>query len=310
MKHRIYFVTLMLTMICFITSCSKESDNTITTMRHAINFKVGLSDAKGQSKGHNYPWLYFQNAENYCSAVENIVLLDERYNDIADFEDALSYQSMRNTLTEEQRDSLRVFDEVLAALLNPEGKIQIGEYLLTINLIEHNLYVEDLSGNVSPFYMSTEDNFLDYINGKISKEELENSLQGQSSKLTKEDELTCEEDLTYYPNTKITMKLSASNAGIYSSIYSKISRTVVYFNGAPELFLQVQSGSYYRIKSTNQLVYMETKSNGGTSLFYRIRSYHSTTRFNIHDYSYTVYFSCEDQPYNPIQHTHHIPYYH
>jgi hypothetical protein len=300
----------MLTMICFITSCSKESDNTITTMRHAINFKVSLSDAKDQSKGHYYPWLYFQNAEDYCSAVENIVLLDERYSDIADFEDALSYQSMRNTLTEEQRDSLRVFDEVLAVLLNPEGKIQIGEYLLTINLIEHNMYVEDLSGNVSPFYMSTEDNFLDYINGKISKEELENSLQGQSSKLTKEDELTCEEDLTYYSgNKKLTMKLSASNAGIYSSIYSKISRTTGIVTGAPELFIQVQSGSYYRIKSTNQLVYMATTSNGGTSQFYKIRSYYSTTRFNIHDYSYTVYFSC-DQPYNPIQHTYHIPYYH
>lgn len=273
-----------------MTSCSKIEDNEVQNSLNPFGFDVSLSNQpKTINDSNNNQWLIFPTVDDYKEAVDYLVTLCDVYRDPSFFENSLNYNSMRRHYNETDRKSMNVDDDVLSVLLNPEGKIQIENYILTIDMIEQNVFVQNVNDSTDFFNFSTNNSFIDYLEGTVSKEELKKDVP--FTKSTRHDE--CEFSFPLYESSggTVTMEAYVSNSGIFSTMKAKISRSTIMLTGAPELFVQVKEGSYYIYRSTGTRINITPESEHGTDKSYTIRPVYTTKTFYISNYRFNVGFS-------------------
>lgn len=295
---KIKFSTLMLSVL-ILMSCTKESITDNNTS-NPYNFDVYLSNDDGlDTKESELPWLVFPTVQDYSDAVDFLIDQAKTENGLTMFEDSLGYKSTRSYYTEEERDSLNVIDDVLSTLLNPNGKIQISPYLIRIDMVQQMLHVQNLLDTSIHFDVSSDVDFIDFLNGDISMDDL--IKQEPNTKSTKLDKYIISREFVFCGRTHVdvNIKASASNAGIFSSINSKISISQVFLgSNKPYLYISVMPGSYYIYKSSGTMISIPTVTKSGTSKSYTINSYQGTRRFNIHNYRYIVNFRYGDDVLN------------
>ena len=108
-------------------------------------------------------WLFFNSREDYESA---IVLLNENERNLSLFEQGLQFTSMRCALSEKQRESIGVEDDLLATLLNPDGFIRIGNFIFKIDIVNNSAIVWDVNNGNEKRVFSIDDNVLDILFNK------------------------------------------------------------------------------------------------------------------------------------------------
>lgn len=289
MKRKLFLISTI-AMCFFALSCTKDiSENIINTNKFGFNVYLSEDNSKTNEFGMN-SWLVFPSVNDYEEAVSYLNKLQEEDN-LNSFEKQLNYISTRVYYSEIERDSLQIFDDVLATLLNPDGVIQICDYIIAIDMIHGELHVQNAADSTIDFITSTDNDFIDYIEGKITFEEL--NKPGVMQKSVKHDDYNVTRTFMFAGSTSVnvTMKASASNAGIFSSIYSQIYVDKIFVGeNAPHIYVEVMSGSYYVYKSSGTVMGIATETKSGKAKSYKISSYYGTRRFDIHNYRYNVKF--------------------
>ncbi len=119
------------------SSCSNDEDKSELVKERIINIRV--QHGTGQDINSS-DWLFFNSREDYERA---IAFLNENEGYIPLFEQELQFTSMRCALSEKQRESIGVEDDLLATLLNPDGFIRIGNFVFKIDIVNEEAIVWD-----------------------------------------------------------------------------------------------------------------------------------------------------------------------
>lgn len=287
MKRKLFLISTI-TMCFFALSCTKDiSENISNTNKFGFNVYLSEDNSKTNEFGMN-SWLVFPSVNDYEEAVSYLNKLQEEDN-LNSFEEQLNYISTRVYYSEIERDSLQIFDDVLATLLNPDGVIQICDYIIAIDMIHGELHVQNAADSTIDFITSTDNDFIDYIEGKITFEELNKPEIMQKS--VKHDDYNVVRTFMFAGSTSVnvTMKAWATNAGILSSIKSQIYIDQIFLgNNAPYISVETLSGGFYRLPNKKVTIPVETKS--GKTKSYTITSYSGFQRIDIHYYRYNVKF--------------------
>ena len=288
MKKQFFIAINFIVAAFLLCSCTKEITEDMNKT-NPFGFDVYLSsdNIKTDAPSAN-PWLVFPSVNDYKAAIDYLNQLEE-VGDLSVFEEQLNYVSTRTYYSEAERDSLQVYDDVLATLLNPDGRIQISDYIMSIDMILGEMHVQNAADSTIDFVISTDNDFVDYIEGKITFEEL--NKPDVMPKSVKHDDYNVTRTFMFNGSTSVnvTMKAWATNAGILSSIKSQIYVDQIFVgDNAPYIYVETLSGGFYRFP--NKKVSIATTTKSGKAKSYTITSYSGIQRFDIHNYRYNVKF--------------------
>ena len=129
MKKLFVLAVVVLCSTLFFNSCSKDNDKVSLTKERNINVCVNFNKEKNLNSSN---WLSFNSCEDYERA---IAFLNEKEGYLSLFEQDLHFSSMRCVLSESQREAIGVEDDILATLLNPDGFIQIDNFVFQIDIV-------------------------------------------------------------------------------------------------------------------------------------------------------------------------------
>lgn len=293
MKTRKYIITAMLLLVAVaaavLVGCKKENDGEKQNASessfvnfHGFDVKVQNNNGMLDTKGSN--WLCFATRKDYEKAVQ--VLTTSRNDEILpDFEDALSFNSMRRSLDENEREAIDIEDDVLATLLNPNGVIQIDNYLFDIDVYNDVALVYDLNKDGNPMKFSTKDDFFGYLDGE----------EDDSWKAT--CDAKNKDQLKEWHGEKINYKVVYQHALVYFSLQSKIQKT--HNGGTVDIFLHCLNYnedpgySRYKVKGYGYYDIIPEYSASGNKSSYHYRPYSSTKR--LIGFHFKVYFGAVDQ---------------
>ena len=263
----VMFVTVL--SLIFV-SCKKEEEKQIVKadldFKNFEGFNVKIQENVDQTKSVGNDWLYFETRNDYETAVK---VLSSSSDDtiLPVFEKALSFRSMRTAFSESQREAIAVYDDVLATLLNPNGAIQIGQYLFQIDTEKEKAHIFDLSSeknSKAPMEFSTDESFFDYLDGKV----------------TEEHEINRDEDILKSTHTwegstgKVDCKVVYQRAVIYFSLLAKIKeRTLIGNGGAVDIFLSTYPGTYTKNRKNAEKQQFDGYGDGGIENTYKYRPY-------------------------------------
>lgn len=229
-------------------------------------------------------WLYFETRNDYMNAIDQLSLgADSAMNS---FESALSFSSMRVSKTEEERESINIEDDLLATLLNNDGRIRIGEHIFQIDASNDTLLVYSANGVERVKGFSTDDDVFDILDGI----DIEDRHRGCAAKNKIKN--------VYFNGSYIDFKVVYQKAGIYFSLLSKISKNT--FNGPNTLELNCRG---FSISDNYYVKNKETKANqinscykSGNGKYYQYRPYQGIRKLNR--FHFSTYFNVRDDVYH------------
>lgn len=282
-KNRKYLIlTVILAIFTIILiSCRKEDiDNKYFSNKsdfiniHGINVKLDNKNINGQRSPN---WLYFNTKQDYESAI-NLLSSNTTDSLLSSFENALSFSSMRSSMSESTREAIEIEDDILATLINPVGRVRIGDNIFEIDAYNDSVLVYSADDTKSLMVFSTDDEIFDILEGKKDSGE-----KGCSAKnKVKNIEVGVSE---------IDCKVVYQKAGIYFSLQSKISKNNI--SGGADIYLYCEgyNGVTNRfIKNKDPQTYLiQSYSTGGNKRSYNYRPYSGTRKLvNFH---FKVHFS-------------------
>lgn len=223
-------------------------------------------------------WLYFQSKSDYESAISAYSAASDSVLD--SFENALSFSSMRSSLTSDQREAIEIEDDLLAMMLSPSGIVQVGDYVFDIDVVNDTVLVyNQVCPEARPLVFSVDDDIFDVLEG--NKEYGEKGCSAKN-KLKGED----------VGMASITCKVVYQKAGIYFSLQSKIKKD--HWGGVLDLYLSCLGGdaNNYRKKNDNITYFIQEYSVYGGDHSYHYRPYSGIKKLvNFH---FIVHFKAED----------------
>lgn len=273
---KLFLVSVVVLFTTFIfSSCSKDVDKVNLAKERNINVSVQPNIEKDISSSD---WLFFNSREDYESA---IVLLNENERNLSLFEQGLQFTSMRCALSEKQRESIGVEDDLLATLLNPDGFIRIGNFIFKIDIVNNSAIVWDANNGNEKRVFSIDDNVLDIL---FNKEE------SYESKGSNPDPVVYE----FESSPKSKCEVVYQRAAVYFSLLSKINKPGVISAPEVEIYYSTDPGTYTRNRNnaTQQTFAAQSDGGDGNSCQYRpysaavgLKQFYMSTFFNCIDYS-------------------------
>lgn len=235
MKKTLIFSLLIGCLLSF-SSCEKETPNSskfnlldyCTTTQGSINW-----DNHTISKVGPNTWIYFYNELSF----DTIIL---KYADCEDsirsLKNKLRIRSMSDIYNADQLDSLDIYDDFLAAILNSDGIVQIGDYLFEVIFGEDSVRILEISTSnvtkVSNNYDFWGQKEIEATDVNMSKSRY--SAEGENR------------------TGDAKFKLSYQNAVFYHSIVSKINKPgVISLGSTPYIYHGITSGNHYTINERN-----------------------------------------------------------
>lgn len=256
-----------------LASCQKESvtiDSIVSNPLHKVSVNDGM--------------LYFETEDDYQNTIDYLSDMDEE--GFLNWENEISFISMRSEFEEDELKKMGVVDNLLATLLNPEGVIRIGENIFKLDIPNETVYTVPASKYTKDFYTeksvktySTEDDVLGILDGTTNALEKGNFCPGNKQKIK-----------YWYPpspHPKVKCKVVYQRAGIYYSLQAKIKK-VNAWGGDVQIGYSTQGSNFWRNKKTSDTF---SCSNQGFGHEYTCRPYSSTRRLKA--YRYSVYFWAE-----------------
>ena len=204
---------------------------------------------------------------------------------LASFEESMSFTSMRTTYNEEELEEKGIDDELLATLLNPDGKIQIGDYVISVDVMADDVAVlSNIDGTEQHFSIDDEvlyilfdsvtqsdpiviDGGISQLMSSTSSERLEQSIQ-----------IACLEQDT------VKFKLKYQRAGIYFSIvvdarYKMFQRNSLLgweikgYNNQYVIGFDAGPGTYTRNRRNANQITIPRRIDSGVNRCYTYRPY-------------------------------------
>ena len=190
------------------------------------------------------------------------------------FEDSLSFKSMRVELSEKERENIKIYDDVLATILNKDGLIRIEDYLIQINSSIDSLVVYNAGSSEEIMRLSVADDFFGIINGEDdSKNNFSEPALGYTDKMTYE--------FTGLPeslNTSVKCTLVYQKAGVYFSILIKMKEPNHMGRSQLDKKIFIKPG-YYTPRKRNTTTVSEGQD-VATHCTYKNRLYSGTRRLS------------------------------
>lgn len=149
-----FFSGLTATMVltfCFLTFTGCEKESVKTKQQEAILTTEGVSVVnclkKSRSSISNYSWLHFETVNSYSSILQLLQNLDD--NSLYNYSFGNTYFSMLQVLGEDSMENIGIEDDLLAKILNPDGVIQIEDYVFKVDCPSEtvNVYMIETNAN-------------------------------------------------------------------------------------------------------------------------------------------------------------------
>ncbi|UII81112.1 hypothetical protein [Flagellimonas sp. CMM7] len=275
------YLTAFLSILTFI-GCSKSDTETLeknqdTTFNVQFDFQVEVKN----------DMLSFPTREDYDLALDYLGPMNSQEFEV--WENKLGFKSMRSVLPLVERESIGIFDDLLATLLNKEGVIEISGNVLKLNSTQETVSVIDSKEydkslgfkNKNSKIFSTDDNVLDILEG-IEKQPL--ALKSRYCPKRK---------LSWHPNSNVASKVVYQKAGFLNSLVASIQNVNGAFESEKETFglsLITVGNNFWRNKKRNGTFSKPTSS--ATSSRKSYRPYYSSRRLT--SYRFSVEFKAQE----------------
>lgn len=283
--------TMVLTFCIFtFTGCEKESIK--TKHKETISTTEGVSVVnnlkKSRSSISNYSWLHFETVSSYSSTLQILQNLDD--NSLYNYSFGDTYFSMLQILGEDSMENIGIEDDLLAKILNPDGVIQIEDYVFKVDCPNETVYVYMIesavnngdSTNVSFINTySIDDDVIDLLFGESDGNNGSN-VDSTSYAQKSNDQVLDRTEIYTCPATNyvVKCKLLYQRAGIYHSLLAKIKKAAISWP-AVDIYYDAQSGTYKRNGAGTSNI--SAYSDGGNGNKYKYRPYSGRkklTKFN------------------------------
>lgn len=249
---------LFLLSIFLILSCNDDITVQDKGIVNTNNLNVSLHNSNDTISQTNAPWLDFYSIADYENAI-NLLNQNERY--LSDFENDLQFNSMRIALTEDDREEIGIEDDILAALLNPEGIIQIGRYIFKIDINDSLVVAFDESNLKDTLHFSIDDNAIDILYPAtsviIQQQRYTNPYKTEKIFRTSDGTVQC--------------KVVYQRAAIYFSLLTKICK--LHNNGPIYINFSMMQGSYTKNRNNATTIRFNSYGDGGYKKSYSFRPY-------------------------------------
>ncbi|WP_396632919.1 hypothetical protein [Maribacter sp. R86514] len=278
-----YFIGILL--FCIILSCNKNEPETTLQEVYSFEFKI------------NKDFLDFPTRDDYEKALNRLGQMSTQ--ELEEWSNTVGFKSMQITLTESERESLGIYDDLLATLINSKGQIKIGDYILNLDAIEEKVYANQIDKNNSEILsskssktFSINDNVLDILEGNE-----EETISLRSSYCDK-SKISWNLDFNSLPN-KIHAKVVYQKAGFLNSLQSKIEEEFFSGDSNWRMFLKTNGTNNFWInKITNGNIgpYESTIFNKANKSY---RPYYSSRR--LKDYNFSIEFWAQSETDNILR---------
>ena len=273
MKKLFVLAVVVLCSTLFFNSCSKDNDKVSLTKERNINVCVNFNKEKNLNSSN---WLSFNSCEDYERA---IAFLNEKEGYLSLFEQDLHFSSMRCVLSESQREAIGVEDDILATLLNPDGFIQIDNFVFQIAIVNEKAYVWDTNNDNEMMTFSIDDNVLDIL--FKNEEPIKNVISYSNP-----------EPYTFPSSPEAKCKVVYQRAAVYFSLLSKINKPGVISAPEVEIYYSTDSGTYTRNRSNATQQTFPAQSDGGDGNNYHYRPYSAAV--GLKQFYMSTFFNCID----------------
>ena len=291
MKKKVFRAVLMffLTMIGLV-SCDKNESESLTLNQNEKkgsliqNSHINVSLCQQFLRGDSIVWLHFESKDDYFDILDLLEFASDE--DLEDFEEEMAFPSMRSLLSEEERESIGIDDDVLAALINVNGEIQIGDSLYTIiipnNIVKIKNLIDNTQTEVSLDYEVFNEDYMQMR--QDDDEEDDDELLSASYNLPSDIE----------PSQNVKCKVKYCRAAIFFSLKA-VMKEFYNINGFySSKNMHVFSGSYTQNKNSASMVTFPEYSVNGNNRKYKhvvyrrakgLKQFTLTTDFTVYHYS-------------------------
>jgi len=240
MKKIFFLILFIINGVILLQSCKRQEE--IEENQTNLNYKYRTYVRNNM--------LVFETKADFDYTIYQLYELDDKA--LFDFEDYLSFQSLRSVKSEEELSRLGIEDDLLATLLNPNGEIQINDKVYKLEINKAKCLSMDVADYIDKNSFTkkelvTEYSIYDYLddNGNVV-------ITGKGSSCSRNKKGP------YYfinPNTNekiLEYKLVYQNALIYHSLLAKIKRTDLSSGGPINFGMNTVGGNnFYRKDGTS-----------------------------------------------------------
>ncbi len=295
--------TMIITLCIFTFSgCEKESIKTIQqgTISTTEGISIVNSLKKSRSSISNYSWLHFATVNSYSSTLQLLQTLDDT--SLVNYSFGNTYFSMLQVLGEDNMENIGIEDDLLAKILNPDGVIQIEDYVFKVDCPNEAVYVYMIETNVnnndsiSVSFITTysiDDDVIDLLFGVSDGN---NNSSVDSASFTQKGINECTSNIAIYTSPishyQVKCKLLYQRAGIYHSLLAKIKKAAISWP-AVDIYYNAQSGTYK--KNGAGTSYISAHSDGGNCNKYKYRPYSGMKKLTKYNWSSYFYIENSEQ---------------
>ena len=231
-------VIAILALFLLVISCTKEDvivdANVFGVKVETVNSNIGVKSSE--------KLLHFEKRADYENVINYLSQGDESV--MARFEDSLSFNSMRVMLSDDERECIGIYDDVLATILNKEGLIRIEDYIIHINTLNDSLEVYSAISNKKLMSLSVDQDFFSIIDGQLDLHYNDVTALGDCNKMN-----YVFSNLPSILDTKVKCTLVYQRAGIYFSILIKVDEPYQIGYSQLNKWVNIESGNYYTPKN-------------------------------------------------------------
>jgi hypothetical protein len=285
-------LALMISLIA-LSGCKKDTNHlTKDDMHKGVN-KLSVADSR----------LVFSTLAEYQGRIEEMSTKND--DELIDLAANDSFTSMYEFYVESNDlSSLPAYDIILGLLLNPQGVIQIENYVFKINLVTETVLVYQLTSNEVANQEKVTDLYNNNKSAGISEYSTNDDLIDLLEGNFEEGKGNCSSEKLgyYYWNTsggQVMYKIVYQKAGIYFSLQSKIKKD--HWGGAE--YLSISTNDHPNVGGENFWKNKKNcdtwfKADSGYGREYTIRPYSSARALT--DYLFSNNFYCSDNgtPYS------------
>jgi len=278
---RIFTLTLL---VLVISSCSKleNNDNYFSKDKEEIHSLFKIENGM----------LSFSNLNDFNAFTQNLENMQDE--ELENFVSNLNYKSMLTSIKEEDREKIGIYDNLLAALLNSNGCIQIGPFIYFVD--QKNEKVYRIRENEFVNY----DKFMERIrtnSPKIEEFSVYDELK-EDNNVNVSRRRSCRKNKKgpYYftiSNVRFKYKLVYQSSFFYHALLAKIKR-VRFSWGGPINFgmtttYQPTNYSYNKKVGSRNKVYINFNYGGNGRVYvWRVRKKLKEYRLKVHFYAYNT----------------------